>query len=1231
MIYTFDFQSGPPPTTHQRAATFGFVLVPAPPADTTQTTQKFKQRTNAATLAAECDEWLCVTDEDMEHLHPDIISSDVVLWRPPRGDRLCATASHLVSLAKTRRHMRDAVARAFITSLSMGGRAVPTTLQVSPLPLFRVVVPRCHLLCGVTSTHVDGCSHAVPPSPSVQLHEMIWSVKEAVECLLRYHGESLEHVSFRRYQTATSEGQSFRHVSTHNVDGCGNLCFPPQCLSVLKAPIFPSPTHHSFRLGYFGRNSSPNRSMSVAPSAASQSQQLEALLQAATKYVVKGGFFPLPTLRPDTTTSSTAEALPSPSLQSGAERPARSTGNDLERLPATIKSTPSNVPPLPSATSPRRAASMVAMSRPAFVESQAVKAVLPYPDIVEWFGRVETATSADGAALEKRLQSLRSLLDRLLSITGAVRSQGDVLAANARQLMAKRAVQEAELAAVTRTLKVYSDLDALFVEVSHPLTQPQSARFCAMLEELEAASSQLKRLEHYKSTAAYQRKVHQSYQHALGSLRDSVTAAFQLACTGVGGGNLTASGPLAGQPHGHDRMQLLLEGLANGERPPQSASSDASLRRSPTSDSTLPDAMLPAASSSSSVAPVAAPAPVSNPGLATFRTILALRNQGFLDRLQPFQPIVQMLEARVGVKLAAPFVLEAVSLFTEQRYHYVRPLMQHRHQGTLARLKPHEYSYYVATDCQELIEEETKLCAEVWTSNEVHAQLASNFLSELLDSVYHFFRSRLLRVDAVEDLSPMCETLQAAIRLAETRSLSTAGGVDRGAPDPSSSSSLMTASAAGSSLPSSTSLSSSLADECRLVTSAALRRMLQDTQERLIYRADVYVRQHIKSAPTSWDAVKDSVILASPPPAAHSANAAAAVSIPGAPSPAAVVASGVVAPSSSSSSSTAPTAAKYAMLEKATSLFQQLYVAVDRGVFTTIVDDAVQHVLTVIQQVEKTARGQSVATYVAALANSEATGATAAAAHVDEVVVITPEGSATTAPLPNATVKSTAQPPSIFAELLTGGGSKSCADLPHLGADLFVVRSLLQLRESLSSFDVNLVVHSKSIDLSQLLGPERKLDIRSTSRETKRDVETLLKMACEHFIERSIALIGEPFHPTAAAPSKPTTPLPQQPASTDIVAPSEFLLRWRRLKRLRDVVHTMLTRSLSSAPARGVLWRPVRANLIGLVRAALDRVNVALAQQHDDPTVPGDGGASENGGGGHHDRLPSAAEVESSL
>mgnify|MGYP001610990614 FL=1 len=163
----------------------------------------------------------------MEHLHPDIISSDVVLWRPPRGDRLCATASHLVSLAKTRRHMRDAVARAFITSLSMGGRAVPTTLQVSPLPLFRVVVPRCHLLCGVTSTHVDGCSHAVPPSPSVQLHEMIWSVKEAVECLLRYHGESLEHVSFRRYQTATSEGQSFRHVSTHNVDGCGNLCFPP--------------------------------------------------------------------------------------------------------------------------------------------------------------------------------------------------------------------------------------------------------------------------------------------------------------------------------------------------------------------------------------------------------------------------------------------------------------------------------------------------------------------------------------------------------------------------------------------------------------------------------------------------------------------------------------------------------------------------------------------------------------------------------------------------------------------------------------------------------------------------------------------------------------------------------------------------------------------------------------------------------------------------------------------
>ncbi|EAN83454.1 hypothetical protein TcCL_NonESM09356 [Trypanosoma cruzi] len=123
---------------------------------------------------------------------------------------------------------------------------------------------------------------------------------------------------------------------------------------------------------------------------------------------------------------------------------------------------------------------------------------------------------------------------------------------------------------------------------------------------------------------------------------------------------------------------------------------------------------------------------------------------------------------------------------------------------------------------------------------------------------------------------------------------------------------------------------------------------------------------------------------------------------------------------------------------------------------------------------------------------------------------------------------------------------------------------LIHLREELSRIDENITVVEKRIDLSKIA--QRRVEIVQSSRESKKDVETEIKVCCERLVQMLFSGVSAPL--SGVARKKPDE-------IRDAVSALEQ--NWTTQKEL-------LRLFIPNATTREVLLRPVRARIDELLR-----------------------------------------------
>lgn len=244
-------------------------------------------------------------------------------------------------------------------------------------------------------------------------------------------------------------------------------------------------------------------------------------------------------------------------------------------------------------------------------------------------------------------------------------------------------------------------------------------------------------------------------------------------------------------------------------------------------------------------------------------------------------------------------------------------------------------------------------------------------------------------------------------------------------------------------------------------------------------------------------------------------------------------------------------------LERALTLVSKLHRVLDRASFESLAQDAAAACATALAK----ARARVQASATAAHGRGGASGAPDAywLGRVHAVVVTPASDAATTegtGPAPPGALARGVFSGCTRLPLPPSSSATAAAVTGAVDADLFFLRAVLTLREQLSPFDVHLSRSSRTLDfastgeaLASLLrglvsggAHLRRLDaealvalisqglprVAEKQIDTKQELESLLKSACEAFIERAHALVSSPVEAVAGA-----HPLPAAAAASE--------------------------------------------------------------------------------------------------
>lgn len=629
------------------------------------------------------------------------------------------------------------------------------------------------------------------------------------------------------------------------------------------------------------------------------------------------------------------------------------------------------------------------------------------PQVAEWLRKVRYARG-EGTTVLSELVVLSDRLQSLCDIAKAVKDQSDHLSANASTLMVRKAKLEHVQEALQANIRKFTKVEDLVREAEHPMLSAASARFPLLLEEMEDTMHFLSEQVQLKSAKAYAAKLALAQQRALLCLRDAVSSSFFNAQA-----ELCSSAAYSAAFR--DKANIPLAPLS------LSASVNTGVRAAAAPAIAL---VLTAEGDGSALS--------EGNECDTLRALLASLNDTFISRLDGAAASQRRLvEARCVAFEEDVHLVDIMASYREARGRVLFPLLRDwlasaeknliAEVGSDAALLLSRFAKVVCSFLRDALIEEKVLFEWMWLREDICASWET-FAQELGDELYHAFRAQLLQTDTLESLAFGVAALKEATTDQEGQDVSQ-----------------------------------------QYVT--LVKRMLQDTQERMVFRVSVYLRSVIGGrrigAGYAASVVK-SLLTSCLEVLTNGSSPPQLVSVDGG-------------------------------LENCIHLLKTLYPAVERNVFSVFADEAIHMTLVHLSRLAKLMSAEPVS------------------------------------PLAGGPVD---------AKLLS---------------DLYHLRHLLLLRETITQFDVSLASEEKSLDLSSLV--QRKIEILQSSREAKKNIEEDMKASCESVIQRFSAQCTNGV--LAAAPTR-----------------AEFAQHVDQALRQVELVMSCF---IESASTRAVLLRPIQA------------------------------------------------------
>lgn len=468
------------------------------------------------------------------------------------------------------------------------------------------------------------------------------------------------------------------------------------------------------------------------------------------------------------------------------------------------------------------------------------------PDLLTWQARVQRGATQAGNCYQV-LERVRSSVSAMQRVTESVQKQSEHLSHNASAMMVRKAKLELVRDALEQNLAHFTHIDDLCREAGNPFLKAGSARFSTLLQDIAKEMDFLCTNAQYKSAKPYAMKLAVAQQTVSTVLKDAVRTSFQ-----------TMEAETLASPAFRAATQVLEEDSAI---PSDSTNTRASTWPSAVSMST---AAAPPPSGSTASTLQLRPHDVAG----SFEEFLAAVNDVFVKSGDGFTSLRRMAELRQGgfgysgaeafgeEMLTAggrlevdPGMREVMDSYCEARVGVVVPLLRYwltlwyyldAQQSSRADAKTTgsvvaaaaaaavgaksptdtgaarqqlsgvaevhtlpQLAEHICGLLQRSLTAELDVLTRLWLRDDIVSHLLPRLVPSIAEEVYYMFRSRLLCVDDVGELSRTVESIQRVSLLHNT-------GV-----------------------------------QDSQVVSDLWVRMIQDTQERLVFRTSVYLRQTV--------------------------------------------------------------------------------------------------------------------------------------------------------------------------------------------------------------------------------------------------------------------------------------------------------------------------------------------------------------------------------------------------